>query len=68
MHFNDHLPSNKCNNLDDSSIDISVGHSTENQPSSCVPGRFDIWLIVYFLLLNLIVSVLTYFVMVLVSH
>lgn len=59
QELNDHL--------DDSSIDINVGYSVENRASLCVPGQFDCCYLVYFLLLNLIVSVITYFVLTLVN-
>ena len=53
-------------NLDDSSIDICVGYPAQHRASRCVPGQFDCCYVVYFLLLNLIVSVITYFVLTIV--
>ena len=53
-------------NLDDSSLDISL--ALPSRSSRCAPGGFDFCFVVYFLLLNLIVSVLVYFVLILVSR
>lgn len=58
------ISDNPDTNLEDSSIDISVDLS--NQPGRC--GRFECWFTFYVLLLNLIVSLLTYLVLVLVSR
>lgn len=48
---------------DDSSIEMSVNYF-EDEIASCRPGRFECWFVIYFILMNLFISFIIYFLLV----